>query len=57
MINNVSAKLHELIESLSSNVTTLNRTLTSQIDWLSGDQKNNRVRNNVYNTLYSYLVF
>ncbi|XP_060867618.1 uncharacterized protein LOC132942920 isoform X2 [Metopolophium dirhodum] len=43
MINNVSGKLHELIESISLNVTTLNRTLTSRIDWLSGDQKTNGV--------------
>ncbi|XP_022175472.1 uncharacterized protein LOC111037289 isoform X1 [Myzus persicae] len=41
MINNVSGKLHELIENLGLNVTTLNRTLTSRIDWLSGDQKTN----------------
>lgn len=45
MINNVSQKLHELIESISLNVTTLNRTLTSRIDWLSGDQKTNGVSN------------
>jgi len=47
MINNVSGKLHELIENISLNVTTLNRTLTSRIDWLSGDQKTNRVKNYV----------
>jgi len=44
MINNVSGKLHELIENIGLNVTTLNRTLTSRIDWLSGDQKTNGVR-------------
>ncbi|VVC30751.1 Hypothetical protein CINCED_3A023844 [Cinara cedri] len=42
MINNVSEKLHELIENTASNVTSINRTLTSRIDWLSGDQKTNR---------------
>jgi len=51
MINKVSGKLHELIESISLNVTTLNRTLTSRIDWLSGDQKTNGVSN------YDYLHY
>jgi chromosome segregation ATPase len=42
MINNVSEKLHELIENTSTNVSAINRTLTSRIDWLTGDQKSNR---------------
>lgn len=44
MINSVSDKLHELIKNTVTNVTTINQTLTSQIEWLSGDQKINRVR-------------
>lgn len=44
MINNVSEKLQELIKITAINVTTVNQTLTHQIDWLSGDQKNNKVR-------------
>jgi len=43
-INNVSEKLHELIDNINGNLTTINRTLTSRIDWLSGDQKTNRVK-------------
>lgn len=44
MINNVSQNLHELIDNTRVNITTINQTLTSQIDWLTGDQKTNRVR-------------
>lgn len=45
-INNVSEKLHELIDNINGNMTTINQTLTSRIDWLSGDQKTNRVKIN-----------
>jgi len=48
MINNVSGKLHELIESIRLYLTTLYHTLTSRIDWLSGDQKTNGVSNYEY---------
>ncbi|XP_025418962.1 uncharacterized protein LOC112689458 isoform X1 [Sipha flava] len=42
-INNVSEKLHRLIDDIKSNITSMNQTLTSKIDWLSSDQKNDRV--------------
>lgn len=45
MINNVSEKLQEFIKITTTNITTTNQTLTHQLDWLSVDQKTNRVRN------------
>lgn len=50
MINNVSEKLHNLIENVAINVTTINQTLTSRIDWFTADQKTNRVKIN-YNLI------
>lgn len=44
MIKNMSEKLNGQIENLAHNVTAINQTLTSRIDWLSGDQKTNHVR-------------
>lgn len=44
MINNVSEKLNNLIENIAINVTSINQTLTSRIDWFKADQKTNRVK-------------
>lgn len=44
-INNVSEKLHRLIDDIKSNITSMNQTLSSNIDWLNTDQKHDRVRN------------
>lgn len=44
MIKSMSEKFSGQIENLNHNITTINRTLTSKIDWSSTDQKANHVR-------------
>jgi len=46
-INNMSEKFHELIENINGSITTMNQIFTSRIDWLSGDQKTNRVKKRI----------
>lgn len=48
LINSVSEKLHQLIENTNANVSTLNHTLMSRIEWITADQKLNRVRKYVF---------
>lgn len=43
-INNLSQNLHKQIDNLSNNVTKMNEKFTSQIVWLTNDQKKHGVR-------------
>ncbi|XP_050520572.1 uncharacterized protein LOC126893996 isoform X2 [Daktulosphaira vitifoliae] len=42
-VNNMSEKFTSQLNNLSVNLTSVNSTLTSKFDWVSGDQKSNRV--------------
>jgi len=44
MINNMSEKLHRLIDNVNVNVTSMNQTLTSRINWLAEDEKTSGVK-------------
>lgn len=44
MINKVSEKLHHLVDNVNVNVTSMNETFTTRLNWLAEDEKTNGVK-------------